>query len=169
MTQAQPNIQNLQSQFEQPTNNIDLTSHPLFNDSPGLFIEAMDPNPSVVTSEQSSSEQNSSNIEQIEHQTTPEKQRTPPEMKNYEQSRGTPPPAKEIYEIMKDPAFLSIHQYNLPNFNSLLIERITWYQSSLTIVSSSNRNLLRCTCILPTIPSNYLTRIKTFSPLLLPK
>ena len=49
MIQAQLDIQN---QLEQQTNNTDLTTQPLFNNSPVLFREALDQDPSVVTSEQ---------------------------------------------------------------------------------------------------------------------
>ena len=47
----------------------------------------MDHSPSVVTSEQNSSEQNFPNIEQIEHQTRHKTQR----ITHYEQFHGTPP------------------------------------------------------------------------------
>ena len=69
MTQAQLDLQN---QLEQ-TENTDLTTQPLFNDSPVLFLDAMDQTPSVANSEQSSSSA------QIEHQNPPEKHPTPPE------------------------------------------------------------------------------------------
>ena len=84
MTQAQLDTQN---QLEQ-TNNTDLTTQALFNDSSTLFREAMDQDPSLANSEQNCS------TEQIEHQ-------TPPETNNYEQSQGTRPPQKKRYEIMK--------------------------------------------------------------------
>ena len=70
---AQLDIQNLPNQFEQQTSNADLTTQHLLNESPVLFFEAMDQDPSVVTSEQNSSEQKTSDVEQIEHQTPPEK------------------------------------------------------------------------------------------------
>ena len=96
MTQAQFDIQNLQNNELEQTSNTVLTNQPLFNDSPVLFLEVMVQDPSVLTSEQSSSEQHFSNIEQIEHQTPPEKQRTPPEANDFEQSLGTPhPPLKK--------------------------------------------------------------------------
>ena len=99
MTQAQLDLQN---QLEQ-TNNTGLTHQLLFNVSPVLFRDAMDQDPSVAMSEQ-----NLSSTEQIEHQTPPEKHQTPPKTNTFEQSHGTPPPPKKRYEIMEDPAFLSL-------------------------------------------------------------
>ena len=84
----------------------------------------MDQGPFVV-SEQNSSEPTSSDIEQIEHQIPPEKQRTSPERKIYEKSNGTPPSPKNRYEIMEDPACLFcryMHRYHLLNFQSPLME-----------------------------------------------
>ena len=98
MTQAQLDIQNLQNQLEQQTSKNDLTIEPLFHDSPVLFLEIINQDPSVVTSELNSPEQNSSNTEQIEHQTPPEKHRT---------SQGTPPPPKKRLQILEDTAILS--------------------------------------------------------------
>ena len=111
----------LQNQLEQ-TNNTDLTTQPLFNDSPLLFLEVMDQAPSLVNTEQSFNEQ-------TEYPVSPEKLLTPPgtnnydqsprtsqpnkyeqshtvsQSNNYEQSHGTPPSSKKRYEIMRDPAF----------------------------------------------------------------
>ena len=126
MTQAQLDLQNLQNQFEQQTINTDLTTQTLFNDSPVLLYEVMEQHASVVASEQTSSEQNNFNLEQIEHQTPPEKQQTFPETNNYEQSLGTPPPpAKKRYEVMKDPAILFSPTYPpiLPSKLSLSTNR----------------------------------------------
>ena len=45
MAPAQLDIQNLPNQLEQQTTNTDLTTQPLYNDSPVLFLEAMDQDP----------------------------------------------------------------------------------------------------------------------------
>ena len=56
MTQAQLGMQNLHSQLEQQTNTTEFTTQPLFNDSPVLFLEPMERDSSIATSEQTSSE-----------------------------------------------------------------------------------------------------------------
>ena len=107
MTEAQLDLQH---QLEQTI--TDLITQPLFNDSPVLFLQAMDQDqPNTIS-------------EQIEHNTVSPKGRTPPEISN-DNSRESPPPLKKKYEIMKDPAFLSSPVYPtfLPqNFHSLQIE-----------------------------------------------
>ena len=42
MTQAQLDKQNQHSQLEQQTNTIELSTQPLFNDSPVLFLKAIE-------------------------------------------------------------------------------------------------------------------------------
>ena len=84
MTQA-----HLDLQLEPPSS--DLTTQPLFNDSPVLFLETIDQVNAHPSEE----------IEQIEH-TTPIKIHTPPDT-----THEVPPPPKKRYEIMKDSAFLS--------------------------------------------------------------
>ena len=104
MTQAQID---LQKQLEQAT--ADLTTRPLLNDSPVLYID---------TSEQTPS--NSWNI-QIEHDTS--KIPTPPD--DTDHTHATPPPPKKRYEIMKDLVFLSspIHPPFIPSKPSLCTNR----------------------------------------------
>ena len=85
MTQAHLDLQ-------QEPSSSDLTTQPLFNDSPVLFFENID-QVNCHPSEE---------IEQIEH-TTPTKVHTPPDT-----THEVPPPPKKRYEIMKDPVFLSI-------------------------------------------------------------
>ena len=84
MTQAQFDLHNLQTQLEQPT--FDLTTQPLLNDSPALFLEPLD-----------TSEPN----EPTEH-TSSSKLHTPSD-----NSHETPPPSEKSYETMQDPVFLS--------------------------------------------------------------
>ena len=69
----------------------DLTTKPLFIDSPVLFLETID----------QVNAQPSEEIEQIEH-TTPTKDHTPPDT-----THEVPPPPKKRYETMKDPVILS--------------------------------------------------------------
>ena len=88
MTRAQPDLHNFQIQLEQPSS--DLTTQPLLNDSPALFLQPFD-----------TSEPN----EPTEH-TTSSKVHTPPD-----NSHETPLPSKERYEIIKDPVFLSSSIY----------------------------------------------------------
>ena len=89
MTQAQID---LQTQLEQTSS--DRTTHPLFNDSPVLFLENMDqtqPNTNPTN-----------NTEKAKHEHNTPKVPTPPD-----NTTETPPPPKKRYEIMKDPLFLS--------------------------------------------------------------
>ena len=64
MTQAQ---RDLQTQLEQTSS--DLTTHPLFNDSPVLFLETLDPTQTNTNP--------TTNTEQAEHNTS--KVTTPPD------------------------------------------------------------------------------------------
>ena len=89
MTQAQID---LQTQLEKTSS--DLTTRPLLNDSPVLFLEYMDQtqtntNP-TKNNEQAEHEHNSSKVPTLPDNTT-----------------ETPPPPKKRKEIMKDPLFLS--------------------------------------------------------------
>ena len=90
MTQAQVDLQN---QLEQAT--ADLTTRPLLNDSPVLYIDTSEqiPTTSLEQMEQ----------EKIEPDTT--KVSTP--LNDIDHTHATPPPPKKPYEIMKDPVFLS--------------------------------------------------------------
>ena len=89
MTHAQID---LQTQLEQTSS--DLTTTPLFNDSPVLFLENM---------YQTQTNTNPThNTEQAEHEHNTPKVPTPPD-----NTTETPPPPKKRYEIMKDPLFLS--------------------------------------------------------------
>ena len=69
----------------------DLTTQPLFNDSPVLFLETID----------QVHDHPSEQVEQIDH-TTLTKFHTP-----LDTTHDVPPPPKNGYEIMKDPVFLS--------------------------------------------------------------
>ena len=84
MTQAHHDLQ-----LEQLSS--DLTTQPLFNESPVLFLENIDQVNAHPSEE----------IEQIEH-TISTKVHTPPDT-----THEVPPPPKKRYEIMKDPVFLS--------------------------------------------------------------
>ena len=106
MTQAQLHLHNLQTQLVQTPS--DLTTQPVFNDSPVLFLEPID-NVHAHSSEQT---------EQTEHNTS-SKVHTPPD-----KSHETPPPSKKRHEIMKDPIFLFTHisaysTYKTFTFNKL--------------------------------------------------
>ena len=94
MTQAQIDLRNRPVQ-----NTADLITQPLFNYSLDLFLEAMD------------QDQPFTNSDQLEHRNISPKDQTPPEITNEDTSRETPPPQQKKYEIMKDPAFLSLPIY----------------------------------------------------------
>ena len=108
MTQAQID---LQKQLEQAT--ADLTTRPLSNDSPVLYIDTSEPTPS-------------NSLEQMEHtkieHDTP-KIPTPPD--DTDCTQATPPPSKKRYEKMKDPVFLSspIYPPLIPSKTSLCTNR----------------------------------------------
>ena len=90
MTQAQVDLQN---QLEQATS--DLTTRPLLNDSPVLYIDTSEPIPTTSLEQMEQ--------ETIEHATS--KVSTP--LNDIDHTHATPPPPKKRYEIMKDPVFLS--------------------------------------------------------------
>ena len=98
MTQAQLDLQkqetiDLQKQLEQAT--ADLTTRPLLNDSPVLYIETSDQTPPTF-------------LEQMEHtKVEHENPKTDTPTDDIDQTQATPPPPKKRYEIMKDPIFLS--------------------------------------------------------------
>ena len=87
----------------------DLTTQPLFNDSPVLFLGPID---QVIAHP-------SEEVEQIEN-TTPTKVHTPPDI-----THELPPPPKKRYEIMKDPVFHSspIFSPEIPSQPSLSTTR----------------------------------------------
>ena len=89
MTQAHRDLQ------REPSSS-DLTTQPLSNDTPVLFLETIDP-VSAHPSEQ---------VEQTEHNTFSNVD-TPPDT-----THEVPPPPKKRYEIMKCPVF-SLHLYFL--------------------------------------------------------
>ena len=108
MTQAQSD---LQKQLEQP--NTDLTTRPLLNDSPVLYID---------TSEQTLPKF----LEPMEHTKVEHenpKTDTPPD--DTDHTQATPPPPKKRYEILKDPVFLSspIYPPSIPSKVSLCTNR----------------------------------------------
>ena len=92
MKQAQIDLKNqidLQNKLEQAT--ADLSTRPLSNDSPDLYID--------------SSEQTLTNpLEQMEHDKI--EHDTPKFPNDTDTTHATPPPPKKRYEIMKDPVFL---------------------------------------------------------------
>ena len=94
MTQAQVDLQN---QLEQAT--ADLTTRPLLNDSPVLYIDTSEPIPSTSLEQMEQ--------EKIEHDTS--KVSTP--LNDIDHTHATPPPPNKRYEIMKDPIFLSSQIY----------------------------------------------------------
>ena len=89
MTQAQDDLQN---QLEQAT--TDLTTRPLLNDSPVLYIDTFEPTPtnSLKQMEQEKIDHDTSNV------STP--------LNDTDHAHATPPPKKR-YEFMKDHVFLS--------------------------------------------------------------
>ena len=104
MTQAQLDFHNMTSHITQEQSDLqtqlelhttDLTTKPLSNDSPVLFLDNKE---STDTSP----------LDQMEHQHIPSKNKTP---SDHDQSPETPPPSKKKYEIMKDHAFLSSSVY----------------------------------------------------------
>ena len=100
MTQAQVDLQN---QLEQAT--ADLTTRPLLNDSPVLYIDTSEPKPTTSLEQMEH--------DKIEHDTS--KVSTP--LNDTIHTHATPPPPpKKLYEIMKDSVFLSSPIY--PSFIS---------------------------------------------------
>ena len=96
MTPAQLDLQNqtdLQNQLEQAT--ADLTTKPLLNDSPVLYIDTSEPTP---TNSLEQMEQ-----DKIEHDAS----EAPTPLNDTDHTHATPPPPKKRYEIMKGPVFLS--------------------------------------------------------------
>ena len=98
MTQAQLDLQkqaqiDLQKQLEQAT--ADLTTRPLLNDSPVLYIETSEQSPPNFLEPKEHTK--------VEHDNP--KTVTPPD--DTDHTQATPPPPKKRYEIMKDPVFLS--------------------------------------------------------------
>ena len=96
MTQAQIDLQNqigLQNQLEQAT--ADLTTTPLLNDSPVLYIDTTEPTPtnSLEQMEQDKKEHDTSKV--------------PTPLKDTDHTHATPLPPKKRYEIMKDHVFHS--------------------------------------------------------------
>ena len=116
MTQAQIDLQkqaqiDLQNQLEQAT--ADLTTRPLLNDSPVLYIETSEQTPSTF-------------IEQMEHtKVEHENPKTATPHDDTDHTQITPPPPKKRYEIMKDPVFLSspIYPPSIPSKISLCTNR----------------------------------------------
>ena len=108
MTQAQIHLQN---QLEQAT--ADLTTGPHLNDSPVLYINTSEPTPtnSLEQMEQA----------KIEHDTS----KVPSPLDDTDHTHATLPPPKKLYEIMKDPVFLSspIYPPFIPSKPSLSTNR----------------------------------------------
>ena len=90
MTQAQVDLQN---QLEQATS--DLTTRPLLNDSPVLYIDTSEPIPTTSLEQKEQ--------EKIEHDTS----KVSTTFNDIDHTHATPPPPKKRYEIMKDPVLLS--------------------------------------------------------------
>ena len=122
MTQAQID---LQSQLEQAT--ADLTTRPLLNDSPVLYIDTSEPSPtnSLEQMEQT----------KIEHDTS----KVPTPLDDTDHTHATPPPPKKRYKIMKDPRQFILLSYLL-NLHFLQIVMTFYSQFSLMMISSSKHN-----------------------------
>ena len=103
MTQAQLDLHkqsqiDLQKQLEQPT--TDLTTRPLLNDSPVLYIDTSEQTPPKF-------------LEPMEHtKVEHENPKFDTLSDDTDHTQATPPPSKKRYEIMKDPVFL-LHQPTL--------------------------------------------------------
>ena len=116
MTQAQLDLQkqetiDLQKQLEQAT--ADLTTRPLLNDSPLLYIDTSEQQPPTF-------------LEPMEHTKVEyENPKTETPIEDTEQTQAAPPPPKKRYEIMKDPIFLSspIYPPSIPSKLSLCTNR----------------------------------------------
>ena len=106
MTQAQVDLQN---QLEQATS--DLTTRPLLNNSPVLYIDTSEPIPTTSLEQMEQGK--------IEHDTS--KVSTP--LNDIDHTHATPPPPKKQFEIMKDPVFLSY----LPSFH--IYKHFSFYKS----------------------------------------
>ena len=108
MVQAQIDLQN---KLEQGT--ADLTTRPLLNDFPVLYIDTSEPTPtnSLEQMEQT----------KIEHDTS----KVPSPLDDTDHTHATPPPPKKRYEFMKDRVFLSspIYPPFIPSKPSLSTNR----------------------------------------------
>ena len=108
MTQAQID---LQKQLELAT--ADLTTRPLLNDSPVLYIDTSEPTTSISLEQMEHAK--------LEHDTS--KIPTPPD--DTDRTHETPPsPKKKRYEIMKDPVFLSS-----PIYSPSYLQNLPFYKS----------------------------------------
>ena len=103
MTQAQVDLQN---QLEQATS--DLTTRPLLNDSPVLYIDTSEPIPTTSLEQMEQ--------EKIEHDTS--NVSTP--LNDIDHTPATPPPPKKRYEIMKILSFFR-HQSILLSYLQILL------------------------------------------------
>ena len=120
----------------------DLTTQPLFNDSPVLFLETID----------QVHDHPSEQVEQIDH-TTPTKVHTPPDT-----THDVPPPPKNRYEIMKDPVFLSSPLFSpkVPSQPSLSTTRD---DHLIPILSQDNFTFKAQLTILYMHPTDYTFRL----------
>ena len=116
MTQAQIDLQkqaqvDLQNQLEQAT--ADLTTRPLLNDYPVLYIETSEQTPPTFRQQMEHTK--------VEHENP--KTATPHD--DTDHTKPTPPPPKKRHEIMKDPVFLSspIYSLSIPSKISLCTNR----------------------------------------------
>ena len=90
MTQAHIDLQN---QLEQAT--ADLTTRPLLNDSPALYIDTSEPTPTNSLEQREQTK--------IEHETS----KVPTPFDDTDRTHATPPPPEKQYENMEDLVFLS--------------------------------------------------------------
>ena len=122
MTQALIDLQiqiDLQNQREQAT--ADLTTRPLLNDSPVLYIDTSEPTPTI-------------SLEQMEQdKIDSDTSKVPTPLNDTDHTHATPPPSKKRYEIMKDPAFLPSPIY--PPFISSKLSLSTTRDDNLTPLS----------------------------------
>ena len=123
MTQAQIDLQkqaqiDLQNQLEQAT--ADLTTGPLLNDSPVLYIETSEQKHPTFLEQMENTK--------VEHENP--KTATPPDDTDHTETTPPPPPPpppppKKRYEIKKNPVFLSspIYPPSIPSKTSLCTNR----------------------------------------------
>ena len=95
MTQAQIDLRN---QLEQAT--ADLTTRPLLNDSPVLYIDTSERTPTTSLEQMEQ--------DKIEHDTS----KVPTPLNDTDHTHATPPPPKKQYENMKDHVFPSSPIYH---------------------------------------------------------
>ena len=162
MTQAQLD---LQTQLDQNATNI--TTSPLFIDSPVLFLESVDQS---TTTTHNTATHTYEQTEQVEHHSLFQKHPTLLEIFTVDNAHERPPPPKKKYEIMKDPSFLSSPLYAtiLPTKCSFCTIRDDHLMQFFHItISQSKHNSLPSIRVPTTTRSNSLIKIRISWHLLL--